>query len=130
MSKTFSVFGFALCAVLFVLCYPVAAQQSGKIPRIGALFTGPSATATPYVEAFRTGLRDLGYIEGRNIAIEYRWAELRADHFADLAADLVRAKVDIIFIQKATKTVPIVMMTNRTRLRSDWSKTWRDPEVI
>ena len=119
MSKTFSVFGFALCAVLFALCYPAAAQQSGKIPRIGALFTGPSATATPYVEAFRTGLRDLGYIEGRNIAIEYRWAELRANHFADLAADLVRAKVDILFTwgstataaaKQATSTVPIVFV--------------------
>ena len=106
--------------LLLALCLPAEAQQSGKIPRIGALFTGPAATtATPYVEAFRRGLKDLGYTEGRNIAIEHSWADLRSDHFADLAADLVRAKVDIIFTwgstataaaKQATSTVPIVFV--------------------
>jgi putative tryptophan/tyrosine transport system substrate-binding protein len=109
----------ALCAMLFGLCSVVQAQQSGTIPRIGALFTGPSATATPYVEAFRRGLRDLGYIEGRNIAMEHRWADLRTDHFGDLAAGLVRAKVDILFTwgstataaaKQATSTIPIVFV--------------------
>jgi putative tryptophan/tyrosine transport system substrate-binding protein len=105
--------------VLLAAGVGIEAQQPGKIPRIGALFTGPSATATPYVEAFRQGLRELRYIEGRNIAIEYRWADLRADHFAELAADLVRARVDILFTwgstataaaKQATSTIPIVFV--------------------
>jgi putative ABC transport system substrate-binding protein len=95
------------------------AQQAAKVPRIGALLTGPSQTATPYVEAFREGLRELGYNEGRNIAIEYRWAEGGAERFAELAADLVRARVDLLFVwgstataaaKRATSTIPIVFV--------------------
>jgi putative ABC transport system substrate-binding protein len=108
-----------IVVVLLAAGLRVEAQQPGKTPRIGALFTGPSATATPYVEAFRQGLRELHYTEGRNIAIEYRWADLRADHFVELAADLVRARVDILFTwgstataaaKQATSTIPIVFV--------------------
>ena len=94
------------------------AQQPSKIPRIGLLSPfSPAATAL-WHQAFRQGLRDLGWVEGKNISIEYRYAEGRSDRLPDLAADLVRLKVDIIVAavpadalaaQKATKAIPIVM---------------------
>ncbi len=101
----------------------VQAQQAKKVPRIGYLSTGLLASASAYerirIEAFREGLRDLGYIEGQNILIEYRHAEGKYDRFPDLAAELVRLKVDVIVAaggtpairaaMQATKTIPIVM---------------------
>jgi putative tryptophan/tyrosine transport system substrate-binding protein len=93
------------------------AQQPKKIPRIGVLspgFLGPS----PSRDAFRQGLRELGYVEGQNIIIEYQYAEGKMDRLLDLAAELVRLKVDVIVTsstlaiqaaKQATKTVPIVM---------------------
>ena len=94
------------------------AQQPAKVPRIGLLSSAsPSDTALWY-QAFRQGLRDLGWVEGKNISIEYRYAEGRSDRLPDLAADLVRLKVDIIVAdattasqaaQKATRAIPIVM---------------------
>jgi putative ABC transport system substrate-binding protein len=98
------------------LPFPAQAQQATKIPRIGILRVGSSGD--PYVEAFRQGLRDLGYVEGRNITIEYRYAEGKENRLAELAADLVRLKVDIIVVggtqaitavKNATQTIPIVM---------------------
>ena len=96
------------------------AQQPKKVPRIGYLIgTSPTANAAR-VEAFRQGLRDLGYIEGQNLIIEYRYAEGKVDRLPDLAAELVRLKVDAIFAQgtasvqaakKATTTVPIVSVS-------------------
>ena len=93
-----------------------AQQQAKKIPRIGILRTG--SAPDPFVEAFRQGLRDLGYVEGKSVVIEYRWAEGRTDRLPDLAADLVRLGVDVIVpggniatraVQKATSTIPVVM---------------------
>jgi putative ABC transport system substrate-binding protein len=94
------------------------AQPAGKLYRIGYL-AGGSATANPsFAEAFRQGLRELGWVEGQNIAIEYRFAEGRLDRLPDLAAELVRLKVDIIVAtptpaavaaRNATRTIPIVM---------------------
>ncbi len=110
-------------AVLFafgILLAPLAAeaQQPAKIPRIGLLSPfSPSATAL-WHEAFRRGLRDLGWVEGKNISIEYRYSEGRNDRVPDLAADLVRLKVDIIVAatstaalaaKHATRAIPIVM---------------------
>ena len=99
----------------------VDAQQAKKVPRIGWLLgTSPSSANTARIEAFRQGLRDLGYIEGQNLIIEYRYAEGKADRFPDLAAELVHLKVDVIFAgstssvqaaKKATTTVPIVSVT-------------------
>jgi putative ABC transport system substrate-binding protein len=92
------------------------AQQSQKMWRIGYLGFGPAASWTSEVEALRNGLRDLGYVEGKNIIIEFRWAE-RADQTPDLATQLVHMNVDVIFApastqvepaRKATKTIPIV----------------------
>jgi len=95
------------------------AQQPKKIPRIGYLI-GSSPTANARVEAFRQGLRELGYIEGQNLIIEYRYAEGKLDRLPELAAELVRLKVDAIFCtstpaaqaaKKATTTVPIVSVS-------------------
>jgi putative tryptophan/tyrosine transport system substrate-binding protein len=108
-----------LCAMLFALCLPAAAQQPKKIPRIGYLnITSPSASNLR-AEAFRQGLRELGYAEGKNIVMEYRSAEGTLDRLPALAAELVRLKVDVIVTggpgstraaKVATSTIPIVML--------------------
>jgi putative tryptophan/tyrosine transport system substrate-binding protein len=94
------------------------AQQPKKVLRIGLLSGASPSTNVPRHEAFRQGLRELGYIEGQNIAIEYRYAEGKRDHYPELAAELVRLKVDIILTagpgptraaKAATSTIPIVM---------------------
>jgi putative tryptophan/tyrosine transport system substrate-binding protein len=113
--------GFALCAMLFAPCGSVEAQQLTKVPRIGYLSpTSPSVSPTR-IEAFRQGLRELGYVEGKNIVIEYRYAEGKFDRLLALAAELVRLKVDLIVTtgptvtraaKEATTTVPIVMATD------------------
>ena len=109
---------FALWAMLFTLCFPAEAQQPKKIPRIGFLTGVSSPTNSARHEAFRQGLRELGYVEGKNIVIEYRSAEGKFDRLPALAAELVRLKVDIIVTgggattragKAATTTIPIVM---------------------
>ena len=110
---------FALCAMLFALCYSVDAQEPKKVPRIGYLSSFDPATDSTRAEPFRLALRERGYIEGQNIATEYRYAEGKLDRFPELAAELVRLKVDIIVVsggastiraaKNATKTIPIVM---------------------
>ena len=106
-----------LSTLLLALCLPVSAQQPGKIPWIGYL----AATGSGPSPAFLQGLRDLGYVEGKNIAIVFRTAEGKSERNADLAAELVRLKVDLIVtdssaaalgLKKATSTIPIVMMTS------------------
>ena len=78
-----------LCAVLFALCLPAPAQQPKKVPRVGYLATNSLSVISARVEAFRQGLRDLGYVEGKNIVIEYRYAEGKFDRLPALAAELV-----------------------------------------
>ena len=116
MRKT--VIGLTLSAMLFALCASAEAQQPKNIPRIGFLAVVPLATMSARVEAFRQGLRDLGYVEGKNIAIEWRSADGNPDRTATLAAELVQSKVDIIVTagssatrhaKAATVTTPIVM---------------------
>ena len=96
-----------------------AAQPPGKVPRVGYLTPGSSSDPLRQrrLEAFRQGVRELGYVEGQNIAVESRWAEGKYDRYPALAADLVRLKVDVIVAvggragqvaQQATRTVPIV----------------------
>ena len=108
----------ALCSLLFAPCSAVEAQQPTKVPRIGSLYAGTPSTQSARIKAFRQGLRDLGYVEGKNIVIEYRWAEGKFDRLPALAAELVRLKVDIIVTgggpatraaKEATSTIPIVM---------------------
>ena len=105
-----------LCAMLFALCSSVEAQQSKKVPRIGYL-TSALDRVNPNRDALRQGLRDLGWVEGQNIVIEYRYAEGKNERLTDLAADLVRLKVDLIVTtggtateaaKQATTLIPIV----------------------
>ncbi len=108
-----------LLVTFFVANVSVAqAQQPTKIPRISYLGIGSPSTIPDRIEAFRQGLRDLGYVEGKNIVIEWRWAEGKLDRLPALAAELVRLKVDIIVTsgsaptraaKEATSTIPIVM---------------------
>jgi putative ABC transport system substrate-binding protein len=85
-----------LMALPLTLSSFTEAQQPKKIPRIGYLSSSDPATESTRTEAFRAALRELGYIEGQNIAIEYRYAEGKVDRFSELAVELVRLKVDII----------------------------------
>jgi len=105
-----------LVLALLAMSLPVEAQQAGKMPRIGYL--GPRARPITGDKAFLQTLRDLGWIEGQNIAIEYRWAARKWDRLPALAEELVRLKVDIIVVtygrvtqaaKNATRTIPIVM---------------------
>ena len=113
------IFLWLLATILLATAPPAEAQQPKKVPRIGYLTGGVAATESARSEAIRRALRDLGYIEGQNIAIEYRYAEGKIDRFPELLAELVHLKVDIIMTtggtptlaaKNATKTIPIVMM--------------------
>jgi len=84
--------GFALGAMLSALCFSTEAQQQTKVPRIGFLESG-SPGSSPNREPFREGLRELGYVEGKNFVIEYRYANGKLDRFPDLVAEMVRIKV-------------------------------------
>ena len=110
---------FAPCSLRFAS--PPTAQQPKKVPRIGYLAGSDAATDSARAEAIRLALRELGYIEGQNIVTEYRYAEGKPDRLPELAAELVRLKVDdhrgsrrgrgpIRAAKNATKTIPIVMM--------------------
>jgi putative tryptophan/tyrosine transport system substrate-binding protein len=109
-----------LCAMLFALCSSAEAQQPKKVFRIGYLAGNNPSTDSARSDAIRLALRELGYIEGQNITIEYRYAEGEQDRNRQLAAELVRLKVDLILVsagdpsicaaKNATKTIPIVMM--------------------
>jgi putative ABC transport system substrate-binding protein len=98
--------------------WPLAAraQQAGKLPTIGFLGTTTASAWKPWTAAFAQRLRELGWIEGRNLAIEYRWAEARSERFAEIAAEFVRLKVDVIVMggnaavaaKRASSVVPIV----------------------
>jgi putative ABC transport system substrate-binding protein len=108
----------ALSAMLFGLCVAAEAQQPAKVPRIGVLGSVPFDQVSDRVAAFRQGLRDLGYVEGKNIVIEWRSSDGNLDRNAALAAELLRLKVNIIVsfgssltraAKAATSSVPIVM---------------------
>ena len=108
-------FCFALCAMLFALGFPAEAQQAGKVYRIGYLRVGKgSPTAAPDNIAFRQGLRELGYVEGQNLVIEYRYAEGKKERLPDLAAELVRLKVDVIVTSGSTRAIRAAQRTTRT----------------
>ena len=119
--------GAALGAMLLALSLPAEAQQPTKIPRIGYLIVAFPSTAAAATEAFRQGLRELGYVEGKNIVIEYRYAEGKLDRLAALAAELVRLQVDVIVsggslttraAKQATDTIPIVMAADSDPVRN------------
>jgi ABC-type uncharacterized transport system substrate-binding protein len=111
---------FAIVAALTPCAARTDAQQTGKIFRIGFLDPSNASGMAVLVDAFRQELSKLGWIEGKNIAIEYRFAERKNDRLPELAAELVRLKVDLITVtggpstltaKKATTTIPIVMVT-------------------
>ena len=112
--------GLSVIAFVFVVTGVVAtAQQPSKVTRLGSLLATSASTEKSRIEAFREGLRELGYVEGKNIFIEWRSAEGNADRLPSLAAELVRLKVDVIVTngpystraaKAATVTIPIVMM--------------------
>jgi len=117
-------FALALSALFFALSFVAEAQQPKKVPRIGFLSgrgNPTAATPDPNASAFRQGLRDLGYIEGKNILIEYRYAAGKLEAIPSLVTELMRLKVDVFVsphsgairtFGQATKAVPIVMVTN------------------
>ena len=107
-----------LCAMLFALSFEADAQQVGKVARIGYLDSSNASGIAVLLDAFRQELLKLGWIEGKNITIEYRFAEGKPERVPEFAADLVRLKVDLIVVsgtppalaaKKATTTIPIVM---------------------
>jgi putative tryptophan/tyrosine transport system substrate-binding protein len=112
------IFVYALPAVILATIHLAEAQQPKKVPRIGYLGATSRSINPARIEAFRQGLRELGYVEGKNIVIEYRYAEGKLDRLPALAAELVGLKVDIIVMggpaatrsaKQATATIPIVM---------------------
>ena len=107
-----------LLAVLLLTGSSAQAQQTKKVPRIGFLSATSISVELTRIEAFRKGMGERGYLEGKNIVIEWRWAEGKFDRLADLAAELVRLKVEVIVsagpvvtrpLKEATSTIPIVM---------------------
>jgi putative ABC transport system substrate-binding protein len=110
----------ALVLLAFTAATPVSAQQRGKLPTIGFLGATTPTTWSVYVDAFLQRLRELGWVDGRNMTIEYRWAEGRGQRYAEFAAEFVRHKVDVIVtsgtgpalaVKKATSEIPIVFAT-------------------
>jgi putative ABC transport system substrate-binding protein len=111
--------GIVLAAVILASVHLAEAQQTAKVPRIGLLTPLSPSAAEPWHEAFRQRLRDLGWVEGKNVIIEYRYSEGKSGRLPELAAELVRLKVDVIFAaggsgpaqaaKEATTTIPIVM---------------------
>jgi len=111
--------GLSVIAFVLVVTGAVAqAQQTKKIPRIGFLASGSASSDAAWIEAFRQGLRELGYVESQNIVIEYRYGEGKTDRFPDLATELDHLKVDVLVVAGAsttraaknvTKLIPIVM---------------------
>ena len=109
----------SLCSLLLAPCSSAAVQQPKKVSRIAFMSTSDTAADNPRFDGIRQSLRELGYIEGRNIAIEHRTGGAKLDRYHEVAAELVRLKVDVIVVgggttyvqvvKKATKTIPIVM---------------------
>jgi putative ABC transport system substrate-binding protein len=112
----------SVCALLVALSFAVEAQQPTKIPRIGYLSPGDANGSSASVEPFQQGLRELGYIEGKNILVECRYAEGKLDRIPSLVAELVQLKPDVLVVvsllsiraaKQATKTIPIIIMSTQ-----------------
>src|SRR5262250_232860 len=108
-------------SLLLALGSPAHAQQPKKVPRVGFFSSASASAILSRVEAFRQGLRELGYVEGKNIVVEWRYGEGNLDRLPALAAELVRLKVDVIVTggpaatrpaKEATATIPIVMASD------------------
>ncbi len=117
MSKKFA--GFVLAIVILASGQLAEAQQPANVPRIGFLHQGHGGKATTRIQGFRQGLRELGYVEGQNITVEYRFGKGKLDRLAKLAAELVGLKLNVIVattgpstraLKRVTATIPIVMV--------------------
>jgi putative ABC transport system substrate-binding protein len=123
--------------LVFFLYHPAEAQEPAKMPRIGLVYSaGTAESPPPLYDAFRQGLRNLGYIDGKNIALENRYGEGRLDRMPALLSDLVRDKVDVIVAtnnvvisaaQQATKTIPIVIVTTVDPVAAGYVKSFAQP---
>jgi len=120
-------------AVFLALCVPADAQQPAKVPRIGFL---ANTRLTPTIEPFRRGLQALGYIEGKNILVEYRYYETKREMIPPLVAELVQMNVDVLVVgappairaaRQATKTIPIVMVTNQDPVATGYVESLTRP---
>jgi putative ABC transport system substrate-binding protein len=126
-----------ILTIIHLVIVPFApAQQTGKVPRVGFLHSGFYSTSAPFIEVFRHTLRELGYIEGQNLILEYRFAEERFDRLPGLANELVGLPVDVILTagnqaisaaRQATKTIPIVMATSGDAVRQGFVEQLRRP---
>ncbi len=115
---------------------PAEAQQPGKVYRVGVLLSASSAVTESYIDAFRQGLRELGYVEEKNVVLEIRLGEGKRDRISNLAVELVRLKVDIIVAsggwaisaaKKATRVIPIVMRTGADPVRRGYVDSLAHP---
>jgi putative ABC transport system substrate-binding protein len=125
-----------LCALLFALSYSASAQQPTKVPRIGWITGGSLSSQAARHDAFRQGLRDLGYIDGKNIVIEWRSYEGKRERVPALVSELVRLKVDVVVtagpggtgaVKEATATIPIVMTHDRDPVGSGFTASLARP---
>jgi len=125
-----------LIAVLLLSVHVAEAQQSGKLPRVGLLFVGESSPPSPHVQALGQGLRNLGYVEGKTIVLEYRYAEGKIERLPELAAELVRLPVDVIVTalspaiqaaKQATDTIPIVFAVSGNPLATGYVASLAHP---
>jgi ABC-type uncharacterized transport system substrate-binding protein len=121
INRKAKIVGIVLCALLIALCFSVEAQQLGKIPRIGYLAPLSSASESARTNAFSRGLRDLGYVEGKNIVVEYRYAEGNFDRLSGLVAELVQLNVDVLVAEglsaaraakKLAKMIPVITISS------------------
>ena len=134
MNKSCSI-GLLLATGWLTTVAPINAQQA-KLIRIGILVAGPASAVSTRVEAFRRGLRERGYVEGKNIAIEYRYGEGKPERMSELAAELVRLKVNVIVTagsqatrpaKEATHTIPIVMANDNDPVGSGFIASLAKP---
>ena len=124
----------AFGALFLALGASASAQQPKIVPRVGYVSpVGDPKTPGPQIEGFRQGLRDLGYIEGKNIVVEYRYTEGKGDRNPSLVAELMQLKVDVLVVtgpgsiraaKQSTKTIPIVMVAQRIQSRLGISIAW------
>jgi putative tryptophan/tyrosine transport system substrate-binding protein len=136
-TKRKKVFCFTLATMLFALCSSAEAQNTKKVPRIGFVsVSGDPNNPGRNIEAFRQGLRDLGYEEGKNVLVEYRYITMQPDRVPDLMAELMQLKIDVLVSsssaamragQEASKQIPIVMVTAQDPVQQG---AWRAPVGI
>ncbi len=129
------IFAWLLASVFLTTVSLAQAQQAGKVPRIGVLRNDTPALFASRNEAFRSGIRELGYVDGQNLRLEYRYADGKPDRLPELAAELVNLKVDVIVVgggslraaQKATTTIPIVVGGANDLVGDGWVESLAKP---